>query len=145
MILKSILKLLNHVLQKAIRIITNSKCNAHTKLLFQCLNLLNIYEINKIQTFCFMHKIHNKIMPSYFLNLFTTNLSIHDQFTKQAFKLHITPHHTNVRAYSIQVYSTKLWSSLSKDITDSTSHAVLKKNDILSLYTKPLKFEFILL
>ena len=111
----------------AIRIITNSKFNDHTKLLFQRLNLLNIYELNKIQILCFMYKIHNNILTSYFLNLFTTNLSIHDHFTRQACKFHITSHHTNVRAYSIQVYGTKLWNSLSKDITDSASLSVFKK------------------
>ena len=39
-----------------------------------------------------MYKILNNLLPSYFLNLFTTNLSILDHFTRQAFKLHITPH-----------------------------------------------------
>ena len=107
--------------KKAIRIITNSKFNAHTKLLFQRLNLLNIYEINKIQTLCFMYRIHNNILPSYFLNLFTTNLNINDHFTRQACKFHITSHRKNVRENSIQVYGTKLLNSLSKDNADSAS------------------------
>ena len=115
--------------KKAIRIITNSKFSALTKLLFQRLNLLNIYESNKIQT-CFMYKILNNILPSYFVSLFTTNLSIHDHFTRQASKFHMTSHHTNVRAYSIQVYGTKFWNSLSKDITVSASLSIFKKQCI---------------
>ena len=90
-----------------------------------------------------MYKIQNNILLSYFLNLFTTNLSIHDHFIRQASKFHITYHHTNVRAYSIQVYGTKLWRNLSNDITDSASLAVFKKNDVLSLCIKSFKFEFI--
>ena len=89
-----------------------------------------------------MHKIHNNILPSYFLNLFTSNLSIHDHFTRQASTFHITSHHTNVRPYSIQAFGTNLWNSLSKDITDSPSLSVYK-NDVLSLCIKSLKFEFI--
>ena len=76
---------------------------------------------------CFMYKIRNNILPSYFLNLFTTN---HDHFTRQASKFHITSHHTNVRAYSIKIYGTKRWNSLSKDITDSASLSVFKKRCI---------------
>ena len=74
-----------------------------------------------------MYKIHNNILLSYFLNLFTTNFNIHDHFTRQASKFHITFHRTNVRANSIQVYGTKLWNSLSEDITDSASLSVFKK------------------
>ena len=73
-----------------------------------------------------MYKINNNILPSYFLNVFTTNLNIHDHFTRQASKFHITSHHTNVRAHSNQIYGTKLWISLSKDITDSASLSVFK-------------------
>ena len=86
-----------------------------------------------------MHKIHNNILPSYFLNLFTTNLSNYGHLTRQASKLHNTPNHLNVKAYSIQVYGTKVRNSLSKDITYSTSLAVFKK-DVFSFCTKPLKF-----
>ena len=77
-----------------------------------------------------MYEIHNNISPSYFLNLFTINLNIQDHFTKQTSKFYITSDHTNVRAYNIQVYGTKLWNSFSKDITDSTSLSVYKKRCI---------------
>ena len=53
-----------------------------------------------------MYKIHSNILLFYFLNLFSTNLSIQDHFTMQTSKLHITAHQTNMRAYSIQVCGT---------------------------------------
>ena len=51
-----------------------------------------------------MYKIHNNILPSYFLNLFTTNLSSHGHFTRQASKLHTAPHHINIKALHIAIF-----------------------------------------
>ena len=76
--------------------------------------------------YSFMYK-NNNIFPCYFLNLFTIFHSIPDHLTRRAFKLLIIPRHTNIRAYSTQVYGTKLLNSLSTDINESTSIAKLNK------------------
>ena len=89
-----------------------------------------------------MYKIHNNILPCYFINLFTINLNIHDHFTRQASKFHITSHHTNVRANSIQVYGTNFGTVYPKTLQIQHFSQYLK-NDVLSLCIKPLKFEFI--
>jgi len=56
--------------KKAIRIITNSAWCAHTYPLFQKLSILKIEELHKLQVACFMFKVHNGLISSYFANVF---------------------------------------------------------------------------
>ena len=42
---------------------TFTKCNAHTTPLFKHLNILTIYNINKLQTLCFVYKAVNNLLP----------------------------------------------------------------------------------
>ena len=48
------------------------------------------------------------MLPHYFQNLFVLNNQVHAHNTRQAEKLCVISHNTNVSAFSIQVYSVKL-------------------------------------
>ena len=63
---------------KVLRIITNSPWNTHTPPIFSKLNILTVFGTNKLQTACFMNKVMNTILPSFFVNMFTVNSTIHN-------------------------------------------------------------------
>ena len=53
--------------KKDVRIIINSKWNVHnTESVIRKLNLLTAHNINKLEMYCFIHKIVRKFIPSYF-------------------------------------------------------------------------------
>ena len=52
--------------KRALRIITNSKYNAHTMPLFKRLNLLTLNDIFKLQCMKFYHKYMNNQLPDFF-------------------------------------------------------------------------------
>jgi hypothetical protein len=113
--------------KRAIRIITNSKWHAHTGPIFENLRILPLSSINKLQIYCFMFKMMHNLLPHFFQNMFKLNSEIHEHNTRQASKLHISSHHTNLRAFSIHIYGVKLWNTLSDDITNCYSLNVFKK------------------
>ena len=50
---------LYHKQKKVIRIIANAKWNVHTARLFRYFQLLSIFNLNKLQTYCFIYTISN--------------------------------------------------------------------------------------
>ena len=52
--------------KKAFRTITFAKWNAHTTPLFKHLNILTVYDINKLQTLCFVSKAVNNLLTQTF-------------------------------------------------------------------------------
>jgi hypothetical protein len=87
--------------KKSLRAISFAKWNAHTKPIFKQFNILTVYDINKLQTCCFVYKALNKLLPERFGNLYMKNTEIHDYYTKQSSKLHAIYHRLKIRQYSI--------------------------------------------
>ena len=70
-------------LQKtAVRIISNSKYNAHSEPLFKKLALLNISDIYKISILKFYFKYKNNMLPAYFNSIFESSATLHDYNTR---------------------------------------------------------------
>ena len=59
--------------KKAVRIITHSKYNAHTNILFKKLNLLKMQDICALQDYKFCYRFMNGSIPDYFLYLLPNN------------------------------------------------------------------------
>ena len=59
------LECLNRLQKRAIRVVTNSKWNCHTALLFLKLYVLTRYNINK---YVIMYKIHDNLLPLNFVS-----------------------------------------------------------------------------
>ena len=57
--------------KRAVRLITNSKYNAHTEPLFKKMNLLKFEDIFKCNALRFIYKILNKSLPQYFIDIFS--------------------------------------------------------------------------
>ena len=88
--------------KRAIRVVSNSKWNSHSSPLVIKMNVLTLYHVIQFQTCCFMHKIHNHILPINFQSLFNINYCIHDHNTRRIDNFHVISHRTNVREYSIK-------------------------------------------
>ena len=71
--------------KRAMRIITNSKYNAHTEPLFKALNLLKINDIFRLNAIKFYYKYTKGTLPLYFCNLFTRVSDTHDYATRSNF------------------------------------------------------------
>ena len=52
--------------EKDLRATTFTKWNAHTTPLFKHLNMLTVYDVNKLQTLCFVYKAVNNLLPRHF-------------------------------------------------------------------------------
>ena len=70
---------LSKLQKRAVRIITNSKYNAHTEPLFKTLNLLKIDDIFRFNAIKFYYKYTKGDLPLYFSNIFTRVL-LHVEF-----------------------------------------------------------------
>ena len=74
--------------KKAIRIITFSPPQTHTKPLFHKLNILPIHSIFKCQVACFVFSHMNNLLPASFSSSFHFNFEYHDHFTRSRLNLH---------------------------------------------------------
>ena len=79
---------------KKLYAITFSKWNAHTTPLFKHLNILTVYDINKLQTLCFLYKAVNNLLWNRFSTVFILNINIHQHDTGQSSSMHFSFHHT---------------------------------------------------
>ena len=102
--------------------------NSDSSPLFKKHCILNICDINKIQTICLIFKFFHNSLPLQFTDLFTCNSLIHDHNTRQTNKIHISCHRINIRANSIAIYGAKLWNTLSLELTSLPSLAIFKRH-----------------
>ena len=70
--------------KKAIRTITNSKYNKHTRPLFNELKLLKLNDLNKLNLGKFMHKIMHNISPIPLNKTYKLNTELHNYLTRNA-------------------------------------------------------------
>ena len=66
--------------KKAIRLITNSSYNSHTKPLFEKLKILPFVDILHEQKMIFMHSVYNNYAPVSFSNIWTKNNDREQQY-----------------------------------------------------------------
>ena len=81
--------------KRALRIMTNSRYNAHTEPLFKQLHLLKVKDIFENQCLKFWYKYVNNKLPNYFRNMFTYNHELHEIETRNHDRLHLYPTRTS--------------------------------------------------
>ena len=74
--------------KKAIRIITFSPPQTHTKPLFHKLDILPVHSIFKCHVACFVFLSVNNLLPTPLSSIFHFNFEYHDHFTHSSFYLH---------------------------------------------------------
>ena len=81
--------------KRALRIMTNSKYDAHTEPLFKQLHLLKVNDIFDVQCLKFWYKFVNTKLPNYFKDMFKYNYELHDIGTRSHDRLHLYPTRTS--------------------------------------------------
>ena len=109
--------------KRAIRLITNSEWNAHTAPLFRDMNILTIYQLNLLHVASFMYKVkvHNNLLPQYFVNMFMSNCNVHSHNTRQCDDFHVPYHRLVLTSNSIRVFGVNFWNSICKYIRNINS------------------------
>ena len=90
--------------------------DTHAPPIFSKLNILTVFGINKLQTACFMYKVMNNLVPSYFVNMFTVNSAIHNYNTRQKNNLHVPSYCIKVREHSVSVCGVKCGMTFPKNL-----------------------------
>lgn len=98
--------------KKIIRIIAGQHYLASTINLFPRFNILNIFDLYKLQVASFMYLFHNNYLPTNFSNYFKTNNSIHSHNTRASINLHIESCRTNIRYFTIRMAGPRIWNNL---------------------------------
>ena len=80
--------------KRALRIMTNSRYNAHMEPLFKQLYLLKLKDIFENQCLNFRYRYVNNKLPNYFSNMFTYNHELHEIETRNHDQLHLYPTRT---------------------------------------------------
>jgi hypothetical protein len=112
--------------KKAIRIITNSKYNAHTEPLFKFLELLKIQDIYKMNSLKFYYKHCHNQLPHYLQQFFYHTCSdVHQHDTRSKNKIYITKTRTRLAEHALRYSSAK--------IINETSDGILSKINTHSL------------
>ena len=106
--------------KKAIRVITKSPVNSHTKPLFTQHNLLNITQLRFMQTCEFMYRYHNNLLPPSFSSYF--NQLPHTINVRNKHDYRSIYARTNIRKMSIRYQGPLLWNSLPSSIRTSPCH-----------------------
>ena len=86
---------LSKLQKRAIRIMTNSKYNAHTDPLFKSLKLLKIKDFFDVQCMKFWYKFVNNNVPTYFASMFRYNHELYEIQTRSHESLHLYPFRTS--------------------------------------------------
>ena len=107
--------------KRAVRIITNSSFNSHTKPLFIKLNILPLMSLNKLRVGCFMFRALHSLLPNYFNSMFVLNSDVHSHFTRHQSDLHLNASRLNIRKFSLKVFGPTLWNSVPFHIKASES------------------------
>jgi len=113
-------KKLTNIAKKALRAITKSPFNSHTKPIFLENNLLNIAQIKFIQTCQFMYKFHNNLLPPSFAPYFS--LLPHTINTRSNEDYRSIFARTNTRQFSIKYQGPVSWNRLPKPIRSAISY-----------------------
>ena len=118
------------ILQKrAIRVITKSPYNFHTKPLFIHNNLLNIKQIKFKQTCEFVYMFHNNLLPPSFVDYFCLISHIHSHNTRNndGYRYRSILTRTNIRKFAIRSQGPIAWNSLPLSIRAATNLTQFKR------------------
>ena len=113
----------------------------HTSSLFHKLNILNIFDIFKLQLGILIYNYINNIGPSHNIIRFTRNIDIHSHSTRYAHLNSFFQNLTRTTRYglkSLQIEGTHLWTTIPLNIKEAPSKIVFKnryKKYLLDSYT----------
>ena len=113
--------------KKAIRLISNSHYLEHTEPLFKSLELLNIYQIIKLNCLLLVYKCTKNNYFLEFKNKLHVNSSIHSYNTRINTLLRLPSDKQTLIRKSYICKSIELWNAVNADNRNANSVVVLKK------------------
>ena len=93
-----------------------AKYNAHTEPLLKGCNILKIEDIFKLSCLKLYHKYINRMLPSFFNNIFTMNTDIHSYETRNRDNVHYFPYNRESASKRIRHSMPNLINSLSANV-----------------------------
>ena len=122
--------------KRAVRAITNSEYRAHTAPLFSKLEILDIFQVNTLDTAKFMFRYHNNLLPPLFRNLFMTNSQVHRYDTRTASNYQLHSCRMNIKKFTILSQAPRIWNCLPATVTNLSSFSVFKSKVFIKIVTK---------
>ena len=113
---KYLLERINLLQKRAVRIISKTSYDSHTKPLFYELNILPVSLLYDFQVICFMHSYVNNMLPETFHNLFVQNKSIHAYNTRSADDFRVPYGRTSFTNSNFICKAPELWNVLPNNI-----------------------------
>ena len=104
--------------KRALRIMTNSKYNAHTEPLFKQLYLLKVKDIFDVQCPKFWYKFVNEKFPNYFRDMLKYNYELHETGTRSHDQLHSYPTRTSGARNVLRHHIPELLNKFPKYLTE---------------------------
>ena len=105
--------------KRNIRYVVGAKYNSQTKAIFKDLNLLKLNDMIELELAKFSFNFRLKKLPLSVMNLFKSNLEIHNYETRQKRDLRTGKHKTQLYNKSFLCECSKVWSALSMNIQTS--------------------------
>lgn len=104
--------------KRAVRIITVSKCKAHTAELFYSTKILDVFKVYKYCLLIFMFKYNHNMLPQVFNNMFAKNVDVHHHYTRQQNQLHIPEVKNTISHKAVHFQGVLLWNNLINEMVD---------------------------
>ena len=116
------------VLQKRIiRVMNNSKFDAHTDPIFRDLHVIKFHDICKMKTGQFVYLARSRLLPKLFNELFHTS-DKHIYNTRSSKDYLIIPYcRTKLRQFAVCYHGSKYYNSLPDDLKNSGSVSIFNK------------------
>ena len=121
--------------KRAVRAVTNSEYQAHTAPLLSKLEILDIFQVNTLDTAKFMFRYHNNLLPPLFRNLFITNGQVHRYDTRTASNHRLHSCLTNIKKSTILYQGPRIWNCLPASVKNLFSFSIFK-NKVLEFLLK---------
>ena len=104
--------------KRALRLITDSRYNAHTQPLFKALCTLTLDDTFKMQCLKFYYKFIQGKLPPFFDTFFIEKTTLHNYQTRRRNDLHFQTTHSSTAQNCIRYYIPKLLSTLPTRVTE---------------------------
>ena len=108
---------------------------AITAPLFSKLEILDIFQVNTLDTAKFMFRYHNNLLPPLFRNLFMTNSQVHRYDTRTASNYRVHSCRTNIKKFTILYQGPRIWNCLPASVTNLSSFSIFE-NKVLEVLSK---------
>ncbi|XP_077995944.1 uncharacterized protein LOC144449300 [Glandiceps talaboti] len=114
--------------KRIVRVITGSKCNAHTAPLFKKLSILDIYKQFDYQIGIFVHDVLHDKLPPHFKDYFSNIEHCHDTRRKLRGDLHVPKYKSNFGQSSVKFTGSQIWNNIPYTIRSHPSRHKFKKD-----------------